>query len=152
MEGDEDMDQDEPTASVVPEATQDVTTNFVNQEVPEEPQTKPSSPPPPALSLQHTEPMLTVDEGGDMLEASFKALEASINVDVENANQEVVGELDMSVLGPDVTAFESVHDLGPLDNANALLGGPLMGDAGDPFVQSMEHQPPEQETTGQPLP
>ena len=157
VEGDEDMDQDEPTASVAPDATQDATeTNFVNQEAPDEPQTKPSSPPPPALSLQHTEPMLTVDEGADILDASFKALDPGINVDVnvhENVSQEVVGELDMSVLDPDSTPYESVHDLGQLDSANALLGGPLLGDAVDPFVPSMEHQPSNHpETAGQPLP
>ncbi|KAG6381013.1 hypothetical protein JVT61DRAFT_5408 [Boletus reticuloceps] len=154
VEGDEDMDQDEPAASVAPDATQDATgTNFVNQEVAEEPQTKPSSPPPPALSLQHTEPMLTVDEGADILDASFKALDAGINVDVhENANQEGVVELDMSVLGPDGTPYESVHDLGQLDSANALLGGSLIGDAGDPFALPMEHPPSNEETTGQPIP
>jgi len=154
VEGDEDMDQDEPTASVAPDAPQDATgTNFVNQEVAEEPQTKPSSPPPPALSLQHTEPMLTVDEGADILDASFKALDASINVDVhENANQEGVVELDMSVLGPDGTPYEGVHDLDQLDSANALLGGSLIGDAGDPFAPPMEHPPSNEETTGQPMP
>ncbi|KAF8560189.1 hypothetical protein OG21DRAFT_1518784 [Imleria badia] len=157
VEGDEDMDQDEPAASVAPDATQDATeTNFVNQEVPDEPPTKPSSPPPPALSLQHIEPILTVDEGADILDASFKVLDPGINVDVdvhENVNQEDVGELDMSVLIPDDTPFESVHDIGQLDSANALLGGPLMGDAGDPFAPSMEHQPSDHpETTGQPLP
>lgn len=152
VEGDEDMDQDEPTASVAPDATTE--TNFVHQEAPEESQTKPSSPPPPALSLQHTESMLSVEEAADMLDASFKALDGGITVDVnvhENAHQADVGGLDMSVLGPDGTSYESVHDLSQLDG-NALLGGPLMGDAGDPFVQSMEHQPSDQGTPGQPLP
>jgi hypothetical protein len=156
VEGDEDMDQDEPIVSVAPDTTHDATeTNFVNQEAPEEPQTKPSSPKPPALSLQPTEPLLTVDEGADILDASFKALDASINVDVdvhENPNQDGVGELDMSVLGPDGTPYQGVHDLSQLDGADVLLGGPLMGDAGDPFAPSMEHQPSDQETIGQPMP
>lgn len=153
VEGDEDMDQDEPAPPVALGTSHDATeTNFVNQEA-SELQTKPSSPTPPALSLQQTEPILTVDEGADMLDASFKALEADINVDVgvhENVNQEDVGELDMSVLGPDGTPYEGVHDLGQLDSANALLGGPLMEDAGDPFAPSMEHPPSaqDQETTG----
>lgn len=155
-EGDEDMDQDEPAPSVALDATHDATeTNFVNQEA-LEPQTKPSSPVPipPALSLQQTEPILAVDEGTDILDASFKALEAGINVDIdvhENANQEVVVELDMSVLGPDGTPYEGVHGLGQLDGTNVLLGGPLMDDAGDPFAPTMEHQPSvqdSQETTG----
>lgn len=133
VEGDEDMDQDEPAASVAPDTTHGATgANFVNQEAVEEPQTKPSSPTPPALSLQETEPMLTVDVH-------------------ENANQEDVGELDMSVLGPNGPPYEGVHDLIQLDGAGALLGGPLMGDVGDPFAPSME-QPAAQETTGQPMP
>ncbi|KAG8219649.1 hypothetical protein J3R82DRAFT_604 [Butyriboletus roseoflavus] len=156
VEGDEDMDQDEPAASVAPDTTHDTTeTNFVNQEAPSEPQTKPSSPTPPALSLQQTGPILTVDEGADILDASFKVLDAGINVGVvvhENANQEDVGDLDMSVLGPDGTPYEGVHDLGQLDGANGLLGGPLMDAAGDPFAPSMEHRPSEQETTGQSMP
>ncbi|KAH0838153.1 hypothetical protein J3R83DRAFT_6404 [Lanmaoa asiatica] len=151
VEVDEDMDQDEPAASVAPDATQDATeTNFVNQEAPSEPQTKPSSPTPPALSLQQTEPILTVDEGADILDASFKVLDTGINVDVvvhESANQEDVGELDMSVLGPVGTPYEDVHDLGQLDGTGALLGGPLMGDTGDPFAPTME-QPSDQEATG----
>lgn len=152
VEGDEDMDQDEPVASAAPDATHDATeTNFVNQEVPSEPQTKPSSPTPPALSLQPTEPILTVDEGADILDASFKALDAGITVGVdvhEDANQEEVGGLDISVLGPDGTPYEGVHDLVQLDGANGLLGGSLMDDAGDPFAPSLEHQPSDQETTG----
>lgn len=151
VEGDEDMDQDEAAPTTALDATQDATeANFGNQEAPELP-TKPSSPAPPALSLQQTEPILTVDEGADILDASFKALDAGINVDVgvhENANQ--VGELDMSVLGPDGASYEGVHDLGQLNSADVLLGGPLMDDTGDPFAPSMEHSlsVQHQETTG----
>jgi len=156
VEGDEDMDQDEPAASVALDTAHNAAeTNFVTQEAPEEPQTKPSSPTPPTLSLQQTEPLLTVDEGADILDASFKVLDAGIDVDVavhENSNQEDVGELDMSVLGPDGTPYQGVLDLSQLDGADVLLGGPLMDDAGDPFAPSMEHQPSDQETTGQPLP
>lgn len=152
VEGDEDMDQDEPVASAAPDTAHDaMETNFVNQEAPSEPLTKPSSPTPPVLSLQQTEPILTVDEGADILGASFKALNESINVGVdvhENADQEEVEGLDMSVLGPDGTPYEGVHDLGQLDGANGLLGGSLMDDAVDPFAPSMEHQPSDQETTG----
>ncbi|KAG9314200.1 hypothetical protein JVU11DRAFT_4986 [Chiua virens] len=148
VEGDEDMDQDEP-AVVALDATHDVTvTNFINQDAPSEPQTKPPSPTPPTLSLQQTEPILTVDESADMLDATFKTLDGSINVDVESANAADVGELDMSVLGPDGTAYDGVHDLSQLDGANALLGGSLMDDAGDPFAPALEHQPPDQEATG----
>jgi len=156
VEGDEDMDQDEPGVSVVPDATQDATeANFASQEGAPEPQTKPSSPRPPALSLQPTEPMLTVDEGAVMLDASFKGLDGDMTVDVdvhENANQnqieDVVGELDMSVLDPDGMPYEGVHGLGELDSAEALLASTLMDAGGDPFAPSMEPQPSDQEAAG----
>ncbi|KIJ65016.1 hypothetical protein HYDPIDRAFT_27749 [Hydnomerulius pinastri MD-312] len=145
VEGDEDMDQDEPAASVAPETevpTLDVTeTNSVNQEAPSEPQTKPPSPTPPTLSLQTTEPVLAVGEGADILDASLKALDGDMNVDVGiegDANQEDVGELDMSVLGPDGTSFEGVHDLSQMESGDALLGGPLMDNTEDPFAQPLE--------------
>ncbi|KAF9229076.1 hypothetical protein BS17DRAFT_770988 [Gyrodon lividus] len=155
VEGDEDMDQDEPPASVVPDTelpTYDVTeTNSVIQEAPSEPQTKPPSPTPPMLSLQRTEPVLAVDEGTDILDASLKALDGNMNVDVgvdENVNQEEVRELDMSVLGPDDTSYESVHDLSQMDGGDVLFGGPLMGNTGDPFVPSLEPDPSDQKTMG----
>lgn len=133
VEGDEDMDADEPAPSVALDTTHDGTeTNFVNQGT-SEPQTKPSSPT-PVLSLQQTEAILTVD-GADMLDAS---LDGGINVGVDvhgNINQADVGGLDMSVLGPDGTPFDA---LGQLDAANALLGSSLMGDTEDPFGPSME--------------
>ncbi|KAF8846192.1 hypothetical protein BDN67DRAFT_1006664 [Paxillus ammoniavirescens] len=152
VEGDEDMDQDEPAASVVPDTeipTHDVTeTNSVIQEAPSEPQTKPPSPTPPVLSLQQTEPVLAVDEATDILDASFKALDGDMNVNIgvdEDANQEDVGELDMSILGPDGTSYEGVHDLSQMDGGDALLGGPLMVNAEDPFAQALEPEPSDQE-------
>lgn len=155
VEGDEEMDQDEPAASVPPDVelpTRDVTeTNSVNQEPPSEPQTKPPSPTPPALSLQPSEPVLAVDEGADILDASLKALDGEMNVDIGvdvSANQEDVADLDMSVLGPDGTSFEGVHDLSQMESADALLGGPLMDNTVDPFAAPLEPEPSEPEATG----
>ncbi|KAG1889535.1 hypothetical protein F4604DRAFT_847569 [Suillus subluteus] len=143
VEGDEEMDQDEPVASVAPDAevpAVDTETNSVNQEIPSEPQTKPSSPTPPTLSLQATEPILVTEEIVDMLDESLKALDGDVDIEIgvhENANLEEVGDLDMTVLGPDGTTFEGVHDLSQMDSGDALLGGPLMDHTVDPFAVNL---------------
>ncbi|KAG2045056.1 hypothetical protein BDR03DRAFT_907673 [Suillus americanus] len=143
VEGDEEMDQDEPVASVAPDAevpAVDTETNSVNQEIPSEPQTKPSSPTPPALSLQATEPILVTEEVVGMLDESLKTLDGDVDIEIgvhENANLEEVGDLDMSVLGPDGTTFEGIHDLSQMDSGDALLGGPLMDHTVDPFAVNL---------------
>lgn len=145
VEGDEEMDQDEPVASVVPDAEApvlDTETNSVNQEIPSEPQTKPSSPSPPALSLQATEPILVTEQVADMLDESLKALDGDVDIGIgvhEDANPEEVqvGDLDMAVLGPDGTAFEGVHDLSQMESGDALLGGALMDHTVDPFAVNL---------------
>ncbi|KAH7930521.1 hypothetical protein BV22DRAFT_54456 [Leucogyrophana mollusca] len=146
VDGDEEMDQDEPAQSVAPEAdtaTQDV--NSATQELPSEPQTKPPSPAPPALSLQPAEPALSTDETADILDASLKALDddmtvgVGVDVDVDvNAMPEDVEDLDMAVLGPDGTPFESVSDLNQIEDGDALLGGPLMDNTVDPFAEPLD--------------
>lgn len=145
VEGDEEMDQDEPVASVAPDALApvvDTETNSVNQEIPSEPQTKLSSPTPPALSLQAAEPILVAEEVADMLDESLKALDGNVDIAIgphENVNPEDVGDLDMTVLGPDGTAFEDVHDLSQMENGDALLGGPLMDHTVDPFAVNLDN-------------
>ncbi|KAH7885967.1 hypothetical protein F5I97DRAFT_1182130 [Phlebopus sp. FC_14] len=155
VEGDDDMDQDETAASIPPDAdlpTHDVTeTNSVNQEVPSEPQTKPPSPTPAALSLQPTQPALAMEEGADMLDASLNALDGGMNVDVgvdENSNPRDVGELNMSVLGPDGSSFEAMHDLTRMDTGDALLGGALMDNSVDHFTQPLQSKGSDSEPTG----
>lgn len=146
VEGDEEMDQDEPVVSVVPDAEApvlDTETNSVAQEIPSEPQTKPSSPSPPALSLQATEPILVTEQVADMLDESLKALDGDVDIEIgvhESANPEEVGDLDMAVLGPDGTAFEGVHDLSQMESGDALLGGPLMDHTVDPFAINLNHE------------
>ncbi|KAG2159646.1 uncharacterized protein EDB93DRAFT_4882 [Suillus bovinus] len=142
VEGDEEMDQDEPVASVAPDAevpVVDTETNSVNQEIPSEPQTKPSSPSPPALSLHATEPILVTEEVADMLDESLKSLDGNVDIEIgvhENVNPEDVGDLDMTVLGP---AFEGVHDLSQLEDGDALLDGPLMDHTIDPFSVNLNN-------------
>lgn len=144
VEGDEDMDQDEPTASMPPETepnTVDVTeTNSVNQELPSEPQTKPPSPTPPTLSLRPVGPTLTSDEGADMFDASLK-LVGDMNVDigvVGDTNPDDVGDLDMAMLGPDGTAFGDASSIDQLVGGDALLEQSLMDGTGDHFVDSLD--------------
>ena len=151
VEGDEEMDQDEPAASVAPDApVLDTEVNSVIQEIPSEPQTKPSSPTPPALSLQITEPILVTEQVVDMLDESLKALDGNVDIEIgvhENVNQEEVGDLDMGVLGPDGTSFESVHNLSQIESDDALLGGPLMDHTVDPFITDLSGDEPAEGTT-----
>lgn len=143
VEGDEEVDQDEPTASVAPDAevpVLDTETNLVNQEIPSEPQTKPSSPTPPALSLQVIEPILATEQGADMLDESLEALDGDMDIEVgilQSADAEEVGDLDMGVLGPDGTSFEGVHNLDQIESGDAILGGPLMDHTIDPFTTNL---------------
>ncbi|KAI6031581.1 hypothetical protein BKA83DRAFT_87452 [Pisolithus microcarpus] len=136
IEGDEDMDQDEPAASVPPE-TEPPTLNATetNSVLQSEPQTKPPSPTPPTLSLHQGGHSLTSIEGTDMLDASLSVLGGSINVDVGvsgDTNSADVGDLDMGPLGPDGPAFGSVENLNQITADNCSHG--KCGD-GDPFSQ-----------------
>lgn len=146
VEGDEEMDQDEPVASAAPDAEApvlvlDMETNSVIQEIPSEPQTKPSSPTPAALSLQATEPILVTEEGEDIiLDDSLKALDGDMDIEVgihQNADVEEVGDLDLGMLGPDGTSFEDVHNLSQIESGDEILGGPLMDHTVDPFTTSL---------------
>ncbi|KAI6136471.1 hypothetical protein F5141DRAFT_1185434 [Pisolithus sp. B1] len=138
-QGDEDMDQDEPVASVPPE-TEPPTLNVTetNSVLQSEPQTKPPSPTPPALSLHQAGPSLTSLEGADMLDASLSALGGSMNVDVGvsgDTNTADVGDLDMGPLGPDGPAFGNVDNLNQITADNSLLESALMDGDGHPFSQ-----------------
>lgn len=144
VEGDEEMDQDEPAASAAPDAgvpVLDMETNSVIQEIPSEPQTKPSSPIPVALSLQATEPILVTEEGVDIiLDESLKDLDGDMDIEVgihQNVDAEEVGELDMGMLGPDGTSFEGVHNLSQIESGDEILGGPLMDHSVDPFTTNL---------------
>ena len=134
-EVDDDMDQDEPAASNIVDVTE---TNSVNQEVPSEPQTKPPSPTPPTLSLRPVGPTLTSDEGTDIFDAS---LVGDMTVDmgvVGSTNPDDVGDLDMTMLGPDGTAFGDASNMDQLVGSDALLEQSLMDSAGDHFVDPLD--------------
>ncbi|KZP03505.1 hypothetical protein FIBSPDRAFT_844903 [Athelia psychrophila] len=66
----------------------------------------------------------------DALDASLKPLESGMaTVD----DDESLGDIDMSALGPDGVPFEGAHDLNQVEEGDVLLGGPLMDDSLDPF-------------------
>ncbi|KAL4070771.1 hypothetical protein J3A83DRAFT_3269815 [Scleroderma citrinum] len=140
VDGDEDMDQDEPTASMPPETeppTVDVTeTNSLNQELPSEPQTKPPSPT-PALSFRPVGSTLTSDETTDMFDASLK-LVGDMNVDMGSTNPDDVGDLDMGVLDPDGTGFGDASNIDQMVGGDTLLEESLINTPGNHFVESLD--------------
>jgi len=136
VEGDEEIDQEEPTQSVPPEAiSRDVSEPVALKE---EPPSKVSSPKPHPLSISF-QPSLPNETTDDVLDDSLKGLggDISATVDVSGAlSPEGMADLDMSQLGPDGTAFEGAQDLTQMEQTDSLLGGNMMDDAmdADPFV------------------
>ncbi|KAG7452395.1 uncharacterized protein BT62DRAFT_1000130 [Guyanagaster necrorhizus] len=139
VDGDDEVEQDEQDDKPI---TVDAEATHNGSEVPEavtqsqstEPPTKPPSPD-PQLSLEP--PMtddLTMDDTADVLEASLKPLDSSLE-DVDKMTVEHDGmELDMSSFGPDGLGLEGSHDLTQLEPSDTLMGGPLMDDTVDPFA------------------
>jgi len=126
-EGDDEIDQDEPAASVGPEIAS-VASDSVPPKESEDTLSKPPSPKPHPLSISFqptSEP--SMEHAGDDLDASLKPLDGNMDtVAVDGVNVEDVGPvdvegLDMSVLGPDGTAFESAHDLSQMEATDALV-------------------------------
>lgn len=138
------MDQDEAVSTVVPEATQADTIDVgvvATQEVQETQEELPSKPPSPqpqlTMSLQPSSD-LSVDPVGDTLDASLNPIDTDIVVDVdvgEKLNTEDGIELDMTGLGPDGLGLEASHDLSQMEAADALIGGAMMDQSGDPFAE-----------------
>ena len=134
-ESDDDMDQDKPAASNIADVTE---TNSVNQEVPSEPRTKLPSSTPPTLSLRPAGPTLTSDKGMDMFDVS---LVGDMTVDmgvVGGTDSDDFGGLDMTMLGPDGTAFGDASNMDQLVGSDALLEQSLMDSAGDHFVDPLD--------------
>jgi hypothetical protein len=131
------MDQDEIEAvSIIPPTSQpDVTDATAIQD---EILSKPPSPQPLlSMSLQ-TSSELSIDRPGDTLDASLNPLDtdmADIDVGVALRDKDDIVELDMSALGPDGLGLESSHDLSQMDEADVLIGGPMMSQTDDPFAE-----------------
>ncbi|KAF8204397.1 hypothetical protein K438DRAFT_1819786 [Mycena galopus ATCC 62051] len=103
----------------------------------EEPPSKPASPKPQlSMGLQPSEDL----DDPETLDESLKAMETNMDQGVGvglDADDELV--MDISTLGPDGLGLEGSHDLTQMDEADALLGGPLqMDESDDPFSAPIE--------------
>ncbi|KAI0040814.1 hypothetical protein FA95DRAFT_1566086 [Auriscalpium vulgare] len=131
VEGDEDMDQDEPAASVPP-ASRDISEPIL---APSELPSKAPTPKPHPLSMSFQASSL---EDETQEEVTLQVPDnIDTGLDVRSAlNPDGLDDLDMSQLGPDGTAFESAGDLTQMEATDALLGGEMMDDslAEDPFA------------------
>lgn len=94
------------------------------------------------LSLQPDQPAL--EESHDVLDASLKPLDTTMDAVVDVGGQmvpegvdvsDIVNEMDMSALGPDGITFENTHDLTQMEGEDALLGGTMMDSSIDPFAE-----------------
>ncbi len=72
----------------------------------------------------------------EVLDASLKPLEGGLDGVDDNGKEGISEglELDISALGPDGLQLESAHDLSQLDGTDGLIGGALMDETADPFV------------------
>lgn len=136
VEGDEEMDQDEPAQSVPPGATsRDLSEPVIPKD---EPQSKISTPKPHPLSVSF-QPSMSTEAADDVLDESLKALDDSIaNVSsvTDTLDPDALVNMDLSQLGPDGTAFEAEHDLTQMEATDAILGGELLDQSIDPFAET----------------
>ncbi|KAF8078815.1 hypothetical protein FPV67DRAFT_1466585 [Lyophyllum atratum] len=136
VEGDEEIDQDEALPENPPETTQLTEINDLTA-TQDDIASKPPSPKPQlSISLQNTSE-LNVDQAGDALDASLKPLDESMDAAMDLAVEATTGdgiELDISALGPDGLGMESSHDLSQIEGVDALIGGQVMDQSGDPFA------------------
>jgi hypothetical protein len=72
----------------------------------------------------------------DDLDASLKPLSTSIDDGTGEGKVDDDLQLDISGLGPDGLPIESAHDLSQLTPSDALVGGVMMDQSGDPFAET----------------
>lgn len=92
-------------------------------------------------------PHLTLTQSSSELDATVNdeglnqdpSLNLDSSMDVASVDDKKALELDISGLGPDGLQLGSAHDLSQLDPQDALLGGPLIDEGGDPFVAPLEN-------------
>lgn len=131
VEGDEE-EQEEPVVVAEPEVPRldDVAENAAqDQELP----SKPPSPK-PQLSMPLEPSIELAEDTGETLDVSLKPLDTSME-DVGDKPEDVI-ELDISNLGPDGLRLEGADDLSQMDASDALMGGALMDETGDPFAST----------------
>ncbi|TFK56579.1 hypothetical protein OE88DRAFT_1730056 [Heliocybe sulcata] len=145
VEGDEEGEQEEtaPPPSVAQEAPP---AEAAETAALEDPVTVPS--PKAEANTLSLDPVTAPAEEDttDTLDDSLKPLDSNtldssmdVTVDISDAmNTEIVEGLDLSGLPPDGTSFEDAHDLTQMQEADALLGGPIMDQSEDPFGEQAE--------------
>jgi hypothetical protein len=138
VEGDEDVEQEDPTQSAPPEPISRDTSEPV---LPKELPSKVPSPKPHPLSISFA-PDLAPEQADDGLSGALQRLEEQLaagQVDVADplgTGTDLV-DLDLSQLGPDGTAFGAAADLTQLQSADSILGGDMVLDTSisdDPFT------------------
>lgn len=144
VEGDEDVEQEDPTHSA---PTEPISRDTSEPILPKELPSKVSSPKPHPLSISFA-PDLAPEQADDGLSGALQGLEdelagqvpVPVDVDVDVADPlgatDLV-DLDLSQLGPDGTAFGDAGDLAQLQSADGILGGDIVLDtsiADDPFA------------------
>ncbi|KAH9960786.1 hypothetical protein BGW80DRAFT_1182085 [Lactifluus volemus] len=135
VEGDEDVEQEDPAQSVPPEGISRDTSEPIlpKEELP----SKVSSPKPHPLSISF-QPTLPSEQDDDGLGGALQGLDDlsdPVNV-VDPLDPTVTGLLDLTQLGADETAFEGAGDLTQIEPTDSILGANIL-DAGitdDPFV------------------
>jgi hypothetical protein len=135
-EGDEDMDQDDlaqpgSLQEVASVASMEVV--GVTKENEPEDASKPPSPKPHPLSMSF-QPGTPQSDTGDGLEDS---LAVGVGVVEEETADVDVSALDMTALGPDGAPFEATHELTQMEGNDALLGGIMLDQSGDPFAEGL---------------
>ena len=150
VEGDEDVEQEDPTHSA---PTEPISRDTSEPILPKELPSKVSSPKPHPLSISFA-PDLAPEQADDGLSGALQGLEdelagqvqvpvgVGVGVDVDVADPLPLGatdlvDLDLSQLGPDGTAFGDAGDLAQLQSADGILGGDIVLDASiadDPFA------------------
>ncbi len=143
-EGD-DEDQDEvASASQAGQASASISRAISEPVTPQVQEETVRKPHPLSMSVVPDSPsatQTTIDE--DALDAALKPLEDNLeipalvtgvdDVTLPDLGADALADLTMTELGPDGTQFETAGDLTQIQGTDALLGGEMMDQSGDPF-------------------
>jgi len=136
VEGDEDVEQEDPTHSA---PTEPISRDTSEPILPKELPSKVSTPKPHPLSISFA-PDLAPEQADDGLSGALQGLEDELVGQVDVVAADPLGttdlvDLDLSQLGPDGTAF-GASDLTQLQSTDSILGGDMVLDTSisdDPF-------------------
>jgi hypothetical protein len=145
VEGDEDVEQEDPTHSAPPETvSRDTSEPILPKELP----SKVPSPKPHPLSISFAPDLAPPEQADDGLTGALQGLEDELAAQVDVADALGTGtvtdlvDLDLSQLGSDGTAFGAAGDLTQqLQSADSILGGDMVLDTSisdDPFAMPVQ--------------